>query len=252
MDILTQYYNIDGQIIKTSPDLTTREFYRDTLCRHRFNEMFVAAREDEGMGYIVGYNSIVFSWNENYGALPFTTGYGPGSYQDISIITTKDGYNGRKAWTCPDDNICGIYTTELSNIFKNKTIEANFLVRFPNPSLAQTLIFEVVDVKPSQYGGYNEIFMCSIWANAGSTNINFNTGSSYSYLDNSKELGGTAWYTITAKTQEDGTSGLYLNGTLLASGTADRTSLDTADDLIVFLEIFDGTQVDSVTLEALS
>lgn len=55
MDILANYYNAAGQIINRVPDLKSREFYRDYMCRHMFNEMFVAGQERNKIGAY--YNS---------------------------------------------------------------------------------------------------------------------------------------------------------------------------------------------------
>jgi len=51
MDILNQYHNEAGQIIQRTPDLSSREFYRDVMCRHKFDEMFVYAKERNKIGY---------------------------------------------------------------------------------------------------------------------------------------------------------------------------------------------------------
>uniref|UniRef100_I2Q1D5 Uncharacterized protein n=1 Tax=Desulfovibrio sp. U5L TaxID=596152 RepID=I2Q1D5_9BACT len=88
MDILTQYYNQGGQIVTKSPDLTTREFYRDVMGLHRFNEMFVPTQEVSGPTYSMVDGSIIF----NFGG-----GSGKTVFVPVGGIQSVEGRDGRKA-----------------------------------------------------------------------------------------------------------------------------------------------------------
>lgn len=62
MDILTQYYNSNGQIVSTSTDLTTRDFYGDHLCQYRFNEEFVPIKNITGPSYSIVDGYVFFNF----------------------------------------------------------------------------------------------------------------------------------------------------------------------------------------------
>lgn len=96
MDILTQYYNIGGQIVSQSPGMDTREFYRDVMCRHRFKEMFVDAKSSDGVGHFATAGGIWADFGNVPSAEPFAeVAIGTGSTSmDYSVLS---GCNGRKA-----------------------------------------------------------------------------------------------------------------------------------------------------------
>jgi len=97
MDILTNYYNAAGQIINRVPDLKSREFYRDYMCRHRFNEMFVAAQQHYGPTCSIVADCMWYDFCGGSGvSIPEITDSG-----SPLIIA---GYNGRKALTCAGDS----------------------------------------------------------------------------------------------------------------------------------------------------
>ena len=51
MQIITNYYDQNGQIVKASAGMDSRDFYQNTLGTHAFNEMFRASNMDLGFGY---------------------------------------------------------------------------------------------------------------------------------------------------------------------------------------------------------
>jgi hypothetical protein len=110
MDILTQYYSQGGQIVRKTPDLSTREFYRDVLFRHRFKEMFVADNERNQAGWYntdtgiyldfsAGQSSNSTLWpNTNTMTnmnVEFSTT--PTDVSTAGEYTPVEGYNGRNA-----------------------------------------------------------------------------------------------------------------------------------------------------------
>lgn len=105
MDILTQYYNHGGQIISRSPELTTREFYRDIMFRHRFDEMFCATTERNRIGYYATASQEVLVFGDGDSCTPATeTGgsvgdnaaYGFEAKDDggMALFATEDGTTG--------------------------------------------------------------------------------------------------------------------------------------------------------------
>ena len=100
MDILTQYYNKAGQTISRSLDLATREFYRDYMCRHRFNEMFVATKERKQAGWFQTSSGIFLDCSYGESANPtlypgFNTA--PPSVNVAGEYHSVIGYKGRNA-----------------------------------------------------------------------------------------------------------------------------------------------------------
>lgn len=97
MELLTQYYNEGGQIVSKVPGMDTREFYRDLLCRHEFNEMFAGCTESVPLSYFVSSEGIVFSFGKYLGGKRPETIMHSGNDEPGYIIV--DGPNGGKAIT---------------------------------------------------------------------------------------------------------------------------------------------------------
>jgi hypothetical protein len=105
MDILTQYYNHGGQIVSKSPDLATREFYRDVLFRHRFDEMFCATVERDRIGYYATASQEVLVFGDGDSCTPATEtggsvgnkaayGFEPKDDGGMALYATEDGTTG--------------------------------------------------------------------------------------------------------------------------------------------------------------
>lgn len=108
MDILSQYYNESGQIVSRTPDLTTREFYRDYLCRHRFNEMFVVGKQFSGPTYSAIGDYVFYTFGGGSGErLPVHIPSEEVPYGGVATIPGKDG---RRA-LITDSNSSTINTT---------------------------------------------------------------------------------------------------------------------------------------------
>ncbi|EFL51844.1 hypothetical protein DesfrDRAFT_1379 [Solidesulfovibrio fructosivorans JJ]] len=97
MELLTQYYNEGGQIASKAPGMDTREFYRDVLCQHEFNEMFVGCTESVPLSYFVSSEGIVLSFGKYLGGKRPETIMHSGNDAPGYIIV--DGPNGGKAIT---------------------------------------------------------------------------------------------------------------------------------------------------------
>jgi len=213
--------------------------------------MFVTAREDNGVGYFIGIDRVAYNWNGNYGGLKFKTGYSPNRYTELDIKIATSGENGRKTWTAPNNSV-GVYTDNIANMFKDKSIEILFILKFPNPENSESIIFEIHDAtKLSSPNGGSSVFVFSIWANSNSTNINWNTSNIYPYLSDDSSLGGDNWYPVKLKIDQDGTSELYLNDSILGSGMMDRSGFDSSDQIVFWTQIFSDILVDSIVVKAL-
>lgn len=143
MDILTQYYNQGGQIISRSTDLATREFYRDAMCRHRFNEMFVAVQEKKQVGWYQTDSSVKIDFANGYSGEPtLYPGFfsSPPSGSDYGTYVSVDGYNGSKAIAAsPDIDQYGntkttYFLTNKFNSILNKSLSLSLIAKNPTNS----------------------------------------------------------------------------------------------------------------------
>lgn len=139
MDIVTQYYNESGQIINRSPDLSTREFYRDYMCRHKFNEMFVATKERKQAGWYQTSSGIFLDCSYGESANPtLYPGFNttpPSIYVDGEYISVN-GYNGRKAikpvFETTDEygntKMCFL-NTDICNAFESSSLRLRIIAK---------------------------------------------------------------------------------------------------------------------------
>lgn len=144
MDILTSYYNDAGQIVSRSADLSSREFYRDYMAVHRFNEMFTASSEDEFPSCSIVKDNMLYRY-----------GYGggikvPGYYDsgNISIVEVDGKRFARCSDSSPSNYITiGSTTEENEDAWTDKVLVINgdteFGINIKSPSEIPT--------EPSQY-----------------------------------------------------------------------------------------------------
>jgi hypothetical protein len=89
MELLKTYYDDNGKIILSPQDMSAREFYRDYIAVHRFNEMFVGCPQTVNLERVITANGFKERWGNTPGALRI------GSSSDYDVMMS-DGPFGTK------------------------------------------------------------------------------------------------------------------------------------------------------------
>ncbi|UJX41690.1 hypothetical protein K9F62_03030 [Desulfovibrio sp. JY] len=146
MGIIKQYYNEAGQIVSKSPDLTTREFYRDVMCGHKFNEMFVALPKKESIGYYKNDNSIVVVFGAGEDCQPATF---PGD-KDYALVVDNEAVKSVSALAREAHSgysVGGYVQADVEVPFVcSYGIEMGFIFRSPVGVLGPDVNVEIIDI----------------------------------------------------------------------------------------------------------
>jgi len=226
MDILTNYYNAAGQIINRVPNLKSREFYRDYMCRHRFDEMFVASDKRDG----VRCQSIFGNYLLNFGNLP------SGDTPDYGVLGDELYVSGRDKRKCLQlscntggsninvslDNIaidmgCGLLVRAIY-----KSIDSDFIEN--NPNKTESITIDLANSNSYQYSLTMHIALGEYpFIQCASRSFNY---LSMPYPNIPSYCVDGDWHIWDAKIYPDGNLNFYIDGTSLASGNVGSDFLE--------------------------
>jgi len=155
MKILKQYYNEAGQLLSRETTLASREFYRDVMCRHKFNEMFLYTRNDIGIGCSINSDEVYYDFTSNYSSA------GPVFLQgDMSRLDMIDIGGGRKGLInnaiSSGESLSSVIGFDDANSLEFENINIGFIAKTPSERISNIAIVFIVTFGDSSRLGVGE------------------------------------------------------------------------------------------------